>query len=179
MYWLVSLPLLEGRERTWNILQQKTTYDNELSTNFHFEIPELRVGTLDSLLTLSDDLVKVNSMMEAVVNKIRRQLFDMQTTGGSEDREEVLVEGNQPDNYIERFSWDEAKYPARQPLNETVKTMSETIGKLEDDLKVAHWDPLARVLMQYTALFSEHGGPKRPMHWHHIQPVQLLHRTVK
>lgn len=33
----------------------------------------MQVGTLDSLMVLSDDLVKVNSMLEGVVNKIRRQ----------------------------------------------------------------------------------------------------------
>ncbi len=32
------------------------------------------MGTLDSLMVLSDDLVKVNSLLESVVNKIRRQV---------------------------------------------------------------------------------------------------------
>lgn len=78
MYWLVSLPLLETADRTWNLLQNKTTYETDLSINYRFEIPELRVGTLDSLMVLSDDLVKVNALVESVVNKIRRQLYEMQ-----------------------------------------------------------------------------------------------------
>jgi V-type H+-transporting ATPase subunit C len=78
MYWLVSLPLLDSGDRTWNLLQNKTTYETDLSINYRFEIPELRVGTLDSLMVLSDDLVKVNALVESVVNKIRRQLFEMQ-----------------------------------------------------------------------------------------------------
>lgn len=49
-------------------------YDAPLSENHKFNIPELRVGTLDSLMVLSDDLVKVNSLLESVVNKIRRQV---------------------------------------------------------------------------------------------------------
>ena len=48
-------------------------HDAPLSENYKFSIPELRVGTLDSLMVLSDDLVKVNSLLESVVNKIRRQ----------------------------------------------------------------------------------------------------------
>jgi hypothetical protein len=51
--------------------------DGVLSWLHRFEIPELRVGTLDSLMVLSDDLVKVNALVESVVNKIRRQLFEM------------------------------------------------------------------------------------------------------
>ncbi len=74
MHWLVSLPLLGSRDETWNKLQQISTYDAPLSSNHKFNIPELRVGTLDTLMVLSDDLVKVNSMLEAVVNKIRRQV---------------------------------------------------------------------------------------------------------
>ncbi|KAK9815311.1 hypothetical protein WJX72_001409 [[Myrmecia] bisecta] len=138
VYWLASLPLVDGSvERTWTTLQNKTTYEADLSLNYRFELPDLRVGTLDTLMVLSDDLVKVNSMMEAVVNKIRRQLFDMQTAGGSgEEREEVLVEGISPDAYIERFEWHDAKYPPRRPLAETVQAITETVQKLEDDLKV-------------------------------------------
>ncbi|KAL0041764.1 hypothetical protein WJX79_003835 [Trebouxia sp. C0005] len=110
MYWLCALPLLDSKDRTWNLLQQKTT----------------------------DDLVKVNGLMEAVVNKIRRQLFEMQTLAANEDKDpqEVLVEGMPPDNYLERFSWDEAKYPPRRPLQETISTLTETVQRLEDDLKV-------------------------------------------
>lgn len=110
-----------------------------MSINYRFELPELRIGTLDSLMVLSDDLVKVNGLMEAVVNKIRRQLFEMQTLAASEDKDpqEVLVEGMPPDNYLERFTWDEAKYPPRRPLQETVSTLTETVQKLEDDLKVS------------------------------------------
>ena len=140
MYWLCALPLLDSKDRTWNLLQQKTTYDTDMSINYRFELPELRIGTLDSLMVLSDDLVKVNGLMEAVVNKIRRQLFEMQTLTANEDKDpqEVLVEGMPPDNYLERFSWDEAKYPPRRPLQETISTLTETVQRLEDDLKVTH-----------------------------------------
>jgi len=140
MYWLCALPLLDSKDRTWNLLQQKTTYDTDMSINYRFELPELRIGTLDSLMVLSDDLVKVNGLMEAVVNKIRRQLFEMQTLTANEDKDpqEVLVEGMPPDNYLERFSWDEAKYPPRRPLQETISTLTETVQRLEDDLKVSH-----------------------------------------
>lgn len=136
-YWLISLPFLESADRTWTLLQNKVLYENNLASNYRFKLPNLKVGTLDSLLVLSDDLVKVNGAVEGVVNKIRRQLFDMQTAGTSSDREDVLVEGMPPDEFLERFSWDDAKYPPRRPLQETVKTITETVSKLEDDLKVS------------------------------------------
>ena len=60
--------------------------------------------------------------------------------GPSEDREEVTVEGTAPDDYVKTFKWDQAKYPPRRPLQETVQTITETVQKLEDDLKVG-WPP--------------------------------------
>ena len=49
---------------------------------------------------------------------------------------QVSVEGVSPDQYLERFAWNEAKYPPRRALAETVSAITETTQKLEDDLKV-------------------------------------------
>ncbi len=49
---------------------------------------------------------------------------------------QVSVEGVPPDQYLEKFLWDEAKYPPRRALNETVSAITETVQHLEDDLKV-------------------------------------------
>ena len=46
------------------------------------------------------------------------------------------MEGVPPDTYLERFAWNEAKYPPRRPLKETVAAITETAQKLEDELKV-------------------------------------------
>jgi V-type H+-transporting ATPase subunit C len=138
MYWLVSLPLTdEPADRVWNRLQELTTYNNEYSINFKFNVPDsFRVGTLDSLLALSDDLIKVNSAMEGTVNKIRRQLYELQSHVPEDDRSDIWVEGMTPEAYLQRFAWNEAKYPSRRLLRETVAAVSETVQKLEDDLKV-------------------------------------------
>ena len=58
----------------------------ELTTT-SFALPELRVGTLDSLMVLSDELVKVNGLVESVVNKVRRQLFEMGAINGGDTQE--------------------------------------------------------------------------------------------
>mmetsp|Transcript_24583 Transcript_24583/g.61899 ORF Transcript_24583/g.61899 Transcript_24583/m.61899 type:complete len:368 (+) Transcript_24583:215-1318(+) len=131
-YWLVSLPLLESKERTWDMLQQKTTYDNNWAVNFKFDIPELRVGTLDSLMQLSDDLVKTNISLEAVVGKIRRTIVDV--CGGPATA--CAIDGVPVDSYLTGFQWDEAKYPSRRSLQETVVKIQEDMVKLDDDLKV-------------------------------------------
>lgn len=138
MYWIVSLPLSgDAPERVWTRLQELTTYANDYSVNFKFAVPDsFRVGTLDSLLSLSDDLVKTNAAIEGTVNKIRRQLFELQSALPAEDQADVWVEGLTPEGYLQRFAWNEAKYPSRRPLKDTVAAISDTIQKLDDDLKV-------------------------------------------
>jgi V-type H+-transporting ATPase subunit C len=49
------------------------------SEMFKFEVPSLTVGTLDTLMTLSDDLVKTDVIVEQTVRKIEKttaELFD-------------------------------------------------------------------------------------------------------
>jgi V-type H+-transporting ATPase subunit C len=139
MYWLVALPLEdnESPDHVWNKLQELTVYRNDYSINYKFKLPEnLRIGTLDSLLALSDDLIKVNSAVEGTVNKLRRQLYDLQSGLAEEEREEAWVEGVSPETYIQRFTWNEAKYPSRRPPKETIQSIMETVQKLDEDLKV-------------------------------------------
>ena len=57
-YWLISAPAENGsKEETWKRLNNATL---EMSTNYKMKIPELRVGTLDSLMSLSDDLDRID-----------------------------------------------------------------------------------------------------------------------
>ncbi|PRW57395.1 V-type proton ATPase subunit C [Chlorella sorokiniana] len=137
MYWLVSLPHGGQPDRVWNQLQELTTYTSDYSHNFKFALPEsFRVGTLDSLLGLSDDLAKVNAAVEGTVNKVRRQLMDLQSSVAPEDRADVWVEGQTPEGYLQRFAWNEAKYPSRRPLKDIVSSIMDTVQKLDDDLKL-------------------------------------------
>ncbi|KAG6741576.1 hypothetical protein POTOM_054840 [Populus tomentosa] len=114
-YWAVSLPV-----------------QNSASS---FNIPNLRVGTLDSLLSLSDDLVRSNSFIEGVAQKIRRQIEELQRVSGVESNA-LTVDGVPVDSYLTRFVWDEAKYPTMSPLKEIVDSIHTQVAKIEDDLKV-------------------------------------------
>lgn len=133
VHWLISLPLKNNRrDATWEHLQEHTSAAS-LGHNFKFEIPELRIGTLDTLMALSDDLAKTNNMMDAVVSKIRRTV---QEVGGDIASGSLKVDGLPAKAYLTRFKWDEAKYPVRRPLKECVEKITEVVSRIEDDLKV-------------------------------------------
>jgi V-type H+-transporting ATPase subunit C len=153
VYWLVSLPLMDrgDKERTWSTLQQKTTFDNDWASNFKFDMPELRVGTLDSLMSLSDDLVKTSVQVEGIVGKVRRTIVDVCSNPVAAS----AIDGVPIDAYLTGFKWDEAKYPSRRSLKETVCKIQEEIAKLDDDLKVR--------VSEYTALKTAVQGAQRKM----------------
>ena len=138
MYLLVGLPHAGNPDHAWARLQELTVYaNNDYSVNFRFALPEsFRVGTLDGLLSLADDLGKVNQAVEGTVNKIRRQLVELQGGVPPEERADVWVEGATPEGYLQRFAWNEAKYPSRRPLKEIVQSIMDTVQKLDDDLTV-------------------------------------------
>jgi len=98
---------------------------------FKFEVPSLTVGTLDTLMTLSDDLVKTDSVVEQTVRKIER------TTGELFDRKssELTVGGVPAQRYIQQFAWDSAKYPNRRPLKELVAMIAGSAAGIEEELK--------------------------------------------
>ncbi|PKA55885.1 V-type proton ATPase subunit C [Apostasia shenzhenica] len=134
-YWVVSLPVQTSESILWSRLQDsisKQAFDTPL---YRFNTPELRVGTLDSLLSLSDDLLKSNTFIEGVSHKIRRQIEDLERVSGIESGA-LTVDGVPVDTYLTRFVWDDAKYPTMSPLREIVDSIHVQVAKIEDDMKV-------------------------------------------
>ena len=61
-YWIVSAPGDKTPQETFDKLNATTA---NLSVNSKFTIPDLKVGTLDQLIGLSDDLSKLDTAAEA------------------------------------------------------------------------------------------------------------------
>lgn len=132
---MVSLPVQSSAASLWNRLQEQISKHSFDTPLYRFNIPNLRVGTLDSLLALSDDLLKSNSFVESVSHKIRRQIEELERVSGIESSS-LTVDGVPVDTYLTRFVWDEAKYPTMSPLRVIVDVIHTLVAKIEDDLKV-------------------------------------------
>jgi len=98
---------------------------------FKFEVPSLTVGTLDSLMNLSDELVKTDGIVEGIVRKIEKAAAEL-----SERKANDLTVGGVPAHrYIQQFAWDSAKYPNRRPLKELVSLITGGAAAVEAELK--------------------------------------------
>lgn len=98
---------------------------------FKLEVPSLMVGTLDSLMNLSDDLGKTDSLIESIVRKVEKSSSEL----AGKKATELTVGGVPSSRYIQQFAWDYAKYPNRRPLKELVSLISSGVAAIDEELK--------------------------------------------
>ncbi|KAF3840200.1 hypothetical protein F7725_018917 [Dissostichus mawsoni] len=113
-FWLISAPGEKTCQQTWDQMMAATTRNNNLSTNHKFNIPDLKVGTLDVLVGLSDELAKLDSFVDSVVKKVAQYMADVLEDSRDKVQENLLANGVDLVTYITRFQWDMAKYPIKQ-----------------------------------------------------------------
>jgi V-type H+-transporting ATPase subunit C len=99
---------------------------------FKFEVPSLTVGTLDTLMNISDELGKTDGVVEAIVRKIEKTFAELTRASNSG---ELSVGGVPPRRYTQQFAWDSAKYPNRRPLKELVALIAGGAAAVEEEWK--------------------------------------------
>ena len=99
---------------------------------FKFEIPALSVGTLDTLMNLSDEMGKTDQIVEGIVRKIERTAEELAERKAGV---EMSVGGVPATRYIQQFAWDSAKFPSRRPLKELTQLITGGAVAIEEELK--------------------------------------------
>jgi len=132
-FWLISTP---GDKKDGLPPFEYTCKNTEgLSSNYKFNLPELKVGTLDTLVGLSDDLVKHDVVVEGVVRKVAGYFAEVLEEKQDKVLENLLVNGLEPAKYLKQFGWDGAKYPTKQPLRNLAEIISKQVSQIDNDLK--------------------------------------------
>lgn len=137
-----------------------------------FHVPPLRVGTLDSLMQLGDELGKIDSMVEGLVRKCERQIVETHSLAlrdhlarmGSLRGQAADVQrgskGSKPDpvllkidndtvgEYLSGFYWDSDQWDEREPLGDLVQHLVATAETADRELRsfaVSYQDKTARI----------------------------------
>uniref|UniRef100_A0A8C4ZS70 V-type proton ATPase subunit C n=1 Tax=Gadus morhua TaxID=8049 RepID=A0A8C4ZS70_GADMO len=135
-FWLISAPGEKTCQQTWDHMMVATTRTNNLSTNHKFNIPDLKVGTLDVLVGLSDELAKLDGFVESVLKKVAQYMADVLEDSRDKVQENLLANGGMDlVTYITRFQWDMAKYPIKQSLKNISEIISKQVSQIDNDLK--------------------------------------------
>lgn len=141
-YWLISAPGEKTPQQTLESLE-KATSRNDLCKTYRLNLPDLKVGTLDTLVGLSDDLAKLDSYVDQVARKIAAAIADtleVKTSNLMAEHLQVNLGSNPVDlaTYLTTFSWDYAKYPVKQSLKSLHDIINKQVAQIDADLKTKH-----------------------------------------
>eukprot|EP00037_Helgoeca_nana_P009002 m.79294 g.79294 ORF g.79294 m.79294 type:complete len:390 (+) comp19286_c0_seq1:110-1279(+) len=161
-FFLITLPVENNRERTWQHLLEKTQAGG-LSTNFKFEVPDFKVGTLDSLMKESDTLASNDTYCEMLVRKIATQiasLYGQESKHTAADRIEEALQANGKTmaGYLQAFRWDGAKFNVNTNLSELAKDVLTKVSEIDHEMK-KKMQTYGKIKTQHTSIErSNHGN---------------------
>ncbi|XP_069016570.1 V-type proton ATPase subunit C 1-B-like [Embiotoca jacksoni] len=133
-FWLISVPLDKTSLTSVEKLK-RTAAKTNLASCSKFAIPELKVGILDSLLSVSDDLSKLDTLTESVIKKTCQRMREVMEQSGDKVLENALANGVDLMSYVTKFQWDIAKYPTALPLSSLADIINKEVSQVETELK--------------------------------------------
>ncbi|TDL28740.1 ATPase, V1 complex, subunit C [Rickenella mellea] len=137
--WLISAPHdgdSEGllQELTSKLQQQSKSFP---STNIaQLNIPSFKTGTLDLLISLSEDLPKQDTYFTSVVAKIVDTLRNLLNNDPQKLSQHVLINERSVDSYvIGDWKWNEGRYNVQKGLQDLVNTLGKEITSIDNVMK--------------------------------------------
>ncbi|KAF7339668.1 V-type proton ATPase subunit C [Mycena sanguinolenta] len=134
--WLIAVPQdgdLDGllQELSPKLLQQSKANAVALLT-----IPTFKTGTLDGLISLSEDLPKQESFFTSAVAKTVDTLRNLLNNDPSKLKQHILVNEQTVDDYLMRdWKWNESRYGVQRGLRETVDTLNKEMASIDNTMK--------------------------------------------
>ncbi|XP_030299208.1 V-type proton ATPase subunit C 1-B isoform X2 [Sparus aurata] len=132
--WLISVPLDKTSLTSVEKLK-RTIAKTSLATCCRFSIPDLKVGILDSLLIVSDDLSKLDTLTESVIKKTHQCMREVMEQSSDKVLENALANGVDLMSFVTKFQWDKAKYPTAMPLTSLADIINKEVSQIEMELK--------------------------------------------
>ncbi|KAL3310378.1 hypothetical protein Ciccas_011057 [Cichlidogyrus casuarinus] len=134
-FWFISIPGEQNANKVFKDLHTELT-KLQVSNHYKFNIPEeLKVGTLDVLVSLSEELHKLDTYTESITRKIAHYMSEVLENQRHKLAENLTIATMDLCTYLSKFQWDSAKYPVKFPLRNLYDIIAEQISKADNDLK--------------------------------------------
>jgi len=165
-YWLIAVPNKTADDEQQIKAGATKKYIDErtvtFSMNHIFNIPDLKVGTMDSLMSLSEEMSKIDQIVGSIAKKLERGFQESCKEGDEKSKDgenipELKVGNLSPLKYIEKFEWDVARYPKRGNLKQLVENILKEAAKHDEELR-KHQQDYNEVRQQYTAIERKETG---------------------
>merc|ERR1711871_479476 len=168
-YWLITAPADDTKEKTFSKLQ---TAVRDVASVHKWDLPDLKVGTLDSLMQLSDDLVRMDMTVESMVHKIAdmtEQIYSSNAQPGQASTEKLTINEMSTEQFTEKFLWDEGKFQKKSSLRDLVDEIMKQSNRFESTLK-EQWTQWGSTVSALQNIQRKAGGNLM---------VKSLHEIVK
>lgn len=127
-YWLISVPLqnhdphqmLSSLSHT--LLHDNVTKSNEMG---QLSLPPLKTGTLESLISLSEDLPKYDTQFTGVVAKIVDILRNLLNNDADALSQHIQVNEQAIDDYLLGWTWNGQRYRTDRSLRDLVESLNK------------------------------------------------------
>lgn len=144
-YWLISAPL-EGSghhelhsQLTHTLLSSSSSSSTGVSPSSvspPISLPPLRVGTLASLIALSESLPKSDAAAQTTLGKIRETLNSLLNDDQVQLEQHLRVKEASLDDYIlGGWAWNGGKYRVEQDLGDLVEVLDREVQSIDNVMK--------------------------------------------
>ncbi|KAI9057188.1 ATPase V1 complex subunit C [Trametes sanguinea] len=134
--WLVSVPETGDAEGLYHELSTKLSSSSKASNLAQLSIPTFKTGTLDSLVTLSEELPKHDTFFTATVAKTVDTLRNLLNNDPHKLAQHVLVNEQPVDAYLLKgWSWNEGRYGVQRSLREMVDVLNKEMTSIDNVMK--------------------------------------------
>jgi len=137
--WLIAVPQngdSEGlvREISSKLSQQSRSFSR--SSIAQLGLPSFKTGTLDLLITLSEDLPKQETFFTATVAKTVDTLRSLLNNDPSKLAQHILVNEESVDDYIlKHWKWNEGRYGVQKGLREMADVLNKEMTSIDNAMK--------------------------------------------
>ncbi|RHZ70497.1 hypothetical protein Glove_271g70 [Diversispora epigaea] len=128
-YWFISVPA-EGN-KTVVLENLKSKLPSDLAEVDQFIIPEFKIGTLDALVVISDELIKYDQYFESAVMRIVDILRNLK----DDINNNLVVNDKTVDQYLKTFQWDTMKFRAEKSMQEIAEILNQEVTRIDNTMK--------------------------------------------
>jgi len=136
--WLISVPQDGDSEGLFQEISGKLDQAKALSSTdvAELQIPTLKTGTLDLLISLSEELPKYDAFFTGAVAKIVDTLRNLLNNDPQKLAQHTLVEEKTCDDYLlQGWRWNVGKYGTQRGLRETVDGLNKEMTSIDNVTK--------------------------------------------
>jgi V-type H+-transporting ATPase subunit C len=142
-FWFISVPAHGNPEAVYS--ETKSLTASFGSPCFKFDIPKLKVGTLDALMVLSDEIAKFDQHADVALRRVVRAWENDVTDDTDVTKASDLgvdMGGDRggdanPISALKSFSWAEERFPVKTNLSEMASTIYGQICDVDEEVKTS------------------------------------------